>query len=85
MIVKQLLGEIRTKKGFLTGPQLNKALKKQREVFEANTLPERLDRADLVSQARIAADANKTPPLGKILMDLNLVTKQSELPLLVGL
>jgi signal transduction histidine kinase/FixJ family two-component response regulator len=76
MIVKQLLGEILTKKGFLTGPQLKKALSKQREVFEANMLPERLDRANLVSQARVAADANKTPPLGKILMDMRLVTKQ---------
>jgi signal transduction histidine kinase/ActR/RegA family two-component response regulator len=76
MIVKQLLGEILTKKGFLTRQQLKKALERQKELFEQNALPERLDRASLVSEARVAADVDKTPLLGKILVDMQLTTKE---------
>ena len=76
MIVKELLGEILTKKGFLTRQQLKKALERQKEIFEQNALPERLDRASLVSEARVAADVDKTPLLGKILVDMQLTTTE---------
>ena len=76
MIVKELLGEIMTKKGFLTEKQLEMALQRQRQIFEEKALPERLDRASLVSQARIAADVEKTPLLGQILVDMEFVTKE---------
>jgi signal transduction histidine kinase/ActR/RegA family two-component response regulator len=76
MIVKELLGEIMTKKGFLTEEQLEMALERQRQIFEEKALPERLDRASLVSQARIAADVEKTPLLGQILVDMEFVTKE---------
>jgi signal transduction histidine kinase/ActR/RegA family two-component response regulator len=76
MIVKELLGEIMTKKGFLTEEQLEMALERPRQIFEEKALPERLDRASLVSQARIAADVEKTPLLGQILVDMEFVTKE---------
>jgi len=76
MIVKELLGEIMTKKGFLTEEQLEMALERQRQIFEEKALPERLDRANLVSQARIAADVEKTPLLGQILVDMEFVTRE---------
>jgi len=51
MRLKQLLGEIMTSMGFVTRQQLNEAVQRQRKIFEEKTLPERLQRAQLVSEA----------------------------------
>jgi len=74
MILKQLLGEIMTEMGFVTREQIEKALEKQKTIFEEKTLPEQLQRARLISEARLAADT--TPLLGQILVDMEFATKQ---------
>ena len=74
MILKQLLGEIMTHMGFVTSEQLDEALERQRTLFEEKTLPEQLQRARLISEARLAADT--TPLLGQILVDMEFATKE---------
>lgn len=74
MILKKLLGKIMTDMGFLTRQQLEEALHRQRKVFEEKTLPERLQRARLVSEARLAAET--IPLLGQILIDLGFATRE---------
>jgi signal transduction histidine kinase len=74
MILKQLLGEIMTHMGFVTSQQLDEALERQRTLFEEKTLPEQLQRARLISEARLAADT--TPLLGQILVDMEFATKE---------
>jgi PAS domain S-box-containing protein len=74
MIIKKLLGKIMTDMGFVAGQQLEQALKRQRRIFEEKLLPERLQRASLVSEARLATD--RTPLLGQILTDMEFATKE---------
>ena len=74
MILKQLLGEIMTHMGFVTSQQLDEALERQRTLFEEKTLPEQLQRARLISEARL--DADTTPLLGQILVDMEFATKE---------
>ncbi|MBW1714698.1 MAG: response regulator [Deltaproteobacteria bacterium] len=74
MILKQLLGEIMTHMGFVTSEQLDEALEKQRTLFEEKTLPEQLQRARLISEARLATDT--TPLLGQILVEMEFATKE---------
>jgi putative methionine-R-sulfoxide reductase with GAF domain len=74
MILKQLLGEIMTEMGFVTREQIEKALEKQKTIFEEKTLPEQLQRARLISEARMAAET--TPLLGQILVDMEFATKE---------
>jgi signal transduction histidine kinase/ActR/RegA family two-component response regulator len=73
MILKQLLGEIMTEMGFVTREQIEEALEKQKTIFEEKTLPEQLQRARLISEARMAGDT--TPLLGQILVDMEFATK----------
>ncbi len=72
MIIKKLLGEILVDMGFVNQKQLDKALQKQKKPFQPKPLPERLRRADLVSEARLTP--RKTPLLGQILTELGFVT-----------
>jgi len=72
MILKRLLGKIMTDMEYVTSRQLEEALQRQRKIFEEKTLPERVQRASLVSEARLAADT--TPLLGQILIDMEFVT-----------
>jgi len=74
MIIKKLLGEILVDMGLVNQKQLDRALKKQKKKSEPNPLPERLQRAELVSKARVIP--GKTPLLGQILTDLGFVTKK---------
>jgi len=67
MILKRLLGEILMDTGFVTKEQLEEALQKQRKIYQERTLPERLERAKLVSEARLANKKEATPMLGIIL------------------
>ena len=73
MILKQLLGEIMTEMGFVTREQIEEALEKQKTIFAEKTLPEQLQRARLISEARMEADT--TPLLGQILLDMEFATK----------
>jgi PAS domain S-box-containing protein len=74
MRLKKLLGEIMTSMGFVTRQQLNEALLRQGKILKEETLPERLQRAQLVSEARPATD--KIPLLGKILTDMGFATEE---------
>ncbi len=74
MIIKKLLGEILVDMGLVNQKQLDRALKKQKKKSEPKPLPERLQRAELVSKARVIP--GKTPLLGQILTDLGFVTKK---------
>ena len=74
MIIKKLLGEVLVDMGFVNQKQLDKALQKQKKAFQPKPLPERLRRADLVSEARLTP--RKTPLLGQILTELGFVTKK---------
>jgi PAS domain S-box-containing protein len=74
MILRQLLGRILTDMGFVTLSQLQEALGKQKKMFEIDSIPEKLDRAGLVSEARRATEAHTQPLLGKILTDLGFIT-----------
>ena len=76
MILKRLLGEIVTDMGFITVEQLEEALARQRRLFEKKMLPERLQRARLVSEARMATDADHIPLLGQILVDMEYLTAE---------
>lgn len=60
--------------GFVTRQQLEEAIKRQRKIFEEKTLPERLQRDWLVSEARLATDTDKTPLLGQMLIDMGFAT-----------
>ncbi len=73
MLLKKLLGEILTDMGFVTKQHLEDALTKQREMCRDKVLPERLQRARLISEARLAT--NTTPALGQILVDMGVTTK----------
>jgi len=75
MILRHLLGRILTDMGFVTISQLENALAKQKKLFEEDSLPEKLQRANLVSEARKATEIHKEPLLGKILTDLGYITK----------
>jgi PAS domain S-box-containing protein len=74
MRLKKLLGEIMIGMGFVTRQQVDDALQRQRKIFEEKTVPERLKRARLVSQARLAID--RIPLLGKILTDMGFATNE---------
>ena len=74
MIFRKLLGKIMTDMGFITGQELGEALQRQRKILEERTLPERLQRPSLVSEARLTKDT--TPMLGKILTDMGFITRQ---------
>ena len=74
MVLKKLLGKIMTDMGFITEQQLDEVLQRQGEIFEQRALPEKVERAQLVSTARKAAD--RTPMLGQILMDMGYATEE---------
>ncbi|MBW1695336.1 MAG: response regulator [Deltaproteobacteria bacterium] len=74
MLLKKFIGEIMRELGFITREQLEESLRKQREIFEAKTLPEFLQRDRLVREARIAREIDSTPMLGQILMDMGFAT-----------
>lgn len=73
-MVGRRLGEIMEERGYLTKQELEKALQRQKEIFGEKTLPERLKRARLISDAREAIDT--TPLLGQILTDMGFATQE---------
>ena len=74
MVLKKLLGKIMTDMGLITEQQLDEVLQRQREIFKQTALPEKVERAQLVSQARKATD--RTPMLGQILKDMGFATEE---------
>ena len=75
MILKQLLGKILTDMGFVTNKQLEEALEKQQKIFKEHSVPERLQRANLVSEARRAKEIDNESLLGKILTDMGAISR----------
>ncbi len=74
MLLKKMLGEILAEMGFVTKQHLDEALAKQNEILKERALPERLQRASLISEARLATKT--TPALGQILIDMGVTTKE---------
>jgi len=74
MSLKALLGKIMADKGFVTKQQLDEAVQRQREMFQEKTLPERLQRARMVTEARLVIDS--TPLLGQIMADMGFASKE---------
>jgi len=75
MILKQLLGNILTDMGFVTNKQLEEALEKQQKIFKEHSVPERLQRTNLVSEARRAKEIDNESLLGKILTDMGAISR----------
>lgn len=76
MILKKLLGKIFMEQELVTDEQLEDALKHQRKIYNTHSIPEKLRRVSIVSEARRAAKFHNEPMLGKILIDMGLVTKK---------
>jgi len=54
MVLRRLLGEIMTDMGFITSSQLEKALIRQKEIFEERTPQEEANETFPIPQVRIA-------------------------------
>jgi len=75
MILRHLIGKILTDMGFVTKNQLEEALEQQKKIYEKDSLPEKLQRANLVAEARRATGLNSELLLGKILTEMGVLTK----------
>lgn len=73
MVLKKRLGEILSDQGVVTSDEIRAALQKQKELSENCVPPERLERARLVSETRMAPDS--IPSLGQILLEMGYVTR----------
>ncbi|RJR35845.1 MAG: GAF domain-containing protein [Desulfobacteraceae bacterium] len=76
MALKKLIGEILSDLGFVTPEQIEAALQEQRKISKNAVLPEKLDRARLVSEARLAEKAASMPFLGQLLYEKGYITKE---------
>jgi len=74
MLMKKYLGQIMEDIGFITRPQLEEALQKQKEIMDEKIMRERLQRVKLVTAARRMKDQEMAPLLGQILIDMGLVS-----------
>jgi len=74
MILKKMIGNILKDFGFVTQTQLDEAVKKQKQIFKSKTLPEKLNRTQLISEARISGEASSVPFLGEILTKMGHIT-----------
>jgi len=74
MLMKKYLGQIMEDIGFITRPQLEEALQKQKEIMDEKIMRERLQRVKLVTAARRMKDQDMAPLLGQILIDMGLVS-----------
>jgi signal transduction histidine kinase len=75
MIQRSPLGKIFTKKGIVTEEQLEEALKGQSRNIRDEPLPQRVQRALILSKTRLAKEPEMTSLLGKILIDMGLITE----------
>ena len=74
MILKKMIGNTLKDLGFVTQTQLDEALKKQKQIFKSKILPEKLNRTQLISEARISGEASSVPFLGEILTEMGHIT-----------
>jgi signal transduction histidine kinase/ActR/RegA family two-component response regulator len=76
MLIKKYLGQTMAEMGFVTRPQLDEALQRQKQIMQEKASPERLQRDRLVTEARLAKDADMAPLLGQVLNAMGFVTKE---------
>jgi len=76
MLMKKYLGQIMEDIGFITRPQLEDALRKQKEIMDEKIMRERLQRVALVTAARQMKDQEVAPLLGQILIEMDLVSPE---------
>jgi len=76
MLMKKYLGQIMEDIGFITRPQLEEALQKQKEIMDAKIMRERLQRVKLVTAARHMKEQDMAPLLGQILIEMGLVSPE---------
>ena len=61
VILKKMIGNILKDFGFVTQTQLDNALNEQKKIFKSKILPEKLNRTQLISEARISGEASSVP------------------------
>jgi signal transduction histidine kinase/ActR/RegA family two-component response regulator len=76
MLIKKYLGQTMAEMGFVTRPQLDEALQRQKQIMQEKASPERLQRDRLVTDARLAKDIDMAPLLGQVLNNMGFVTKE---------
>jgi signal transduction histidine kinase/ActR/RegA family two-component response regulator len=76
MIQRLPLGKILTEGGIVEEEQLEEALKGQSRKVVDQPLPQRLRRALILSKMRLAEEPETTPLLGKMLIDMGLITEE---------
>ncbi len=76
MALKKLLGEILSDLGAVSRDQVEEALKRQKEIFEGRTLPDRVERSRLVAEARMLKRVDRIPLLGQILAEMGAVSEE---------
>jgi signal transduction histidine kinase len=74
MALKKLIGEILSDLGVVSQDQIEEALRRQREIFEDRTLPDRVERSRLVAEARATGVSERIPLLGQILAEMGAVS-----------
>ena len=75
MILGKRLGEILISSGFVTKQQLDKALKKQRNIIKENTSSDKASSDSLISYVRFTTNTGRSPLLGRILLDLGYISQ----------
>jgi len=75
MALKQLIGSVMSDLGFVTQDQLNTALKKQQNLSDAQMLPEKLKRTNLVAEARFLGKTDVLPFLGEVLIEMGFISE----------
>ena len=75
MTLKKLIGEILSDLGAVTEDQVQEALSRQMEIFDAKTLPDRMQRSRIAAEARYGGRAERIPLLGQILSEMGVVSE----------
>ncbi|MGD8367591.1 MAG: response regulator [Desulfobacterales bacterium] len=75
MALKKLIGEILSDLGVVSPAQVEEALRRQKEIFEGRTLPDRVERSRLVAEARASGISERIPLLGQILAEMGVVSE----------
>ncbi len=80
--MKKMIGTILSDLGFVTQDELNEALLRQSSIYKAKLPPEKLQRTDLIAEARFSRKAAHIPMVGEILLEMGVI-KQEQLNLAV--
>ena len=75
MIFKKMIGNTLKDLGFVTQAQLDEALDKQKQIFKSKILPEKLNRSQLITEARFSGERSSVPFLGEILTEMGYITR----------